>query len=150
MQIKTDLPISCNSRNCIRIIHGAENIKDRLGIDTSEGRAFPLILGQTMMAHALEMPAGLSIPEHAESEESMIYTLHGKWVLIADGQRYVMSPGSLHWIDEGASAGCEVPYDGPAIVLAFMRIKEISDHPSQSRVNTSNINIVTKRYDEGK
>lgn len=147
MQIKIDLSHSGNSKNCIRIVHDAENTTDRPGIDTSEGLAFPLILGQTIMAHSLKMPAGLSIPEHIEPEESMIYTLHGRWVLIADGRRHVMSPGSLHWIGEGASAGCEVPFDEPAMVLAFMRVKEINDPSPRSRVNTSNINIVTKGYD---
>jgi hypothetical protein len=58
----------------------------------------------------------------------------------------VMSPGSLHWINEGASAGYEVPFDEPAIVLAFMRTKDINDQSSMSRVDATNINIVMKGF----
>ncbi len=120
--------LDSNGRS-VSVIHDAGNAQKYPGICTSEGLARPLIVGETMFAHTLEMPAGLTVPEHAEPEESMVYTVRGRWVLVADGQRHTMEPGSLHWIDEGTRAGCEVPFDEPALVLAFMRINAGRDRP---------------------
>ena len=107
----------------VRVVHDTHDTNKYPGIGTSEGFARPLIFGETMFAHSLEMPAGLVVGEHEEPEESMVYTVRGRWVLAVNGEEHLMQPGSLHWIKEGASAGCRVPFEEPALVMAFMRVK---------------------------
>jgi quercetin dioxygenase-like cupin family protein len=127
----------------VSVVHDTGNSQKYPGIITSEGLAYPLIMGATMFAHTLEMPAGLTVPEHAEAEESMVYTVRGRWILVVDGQKHLMGPGSLHWINEGAYAGCEVPFDEPAFVLAFMRVKAGGDRLA-TPLSVDNI-IIKKR-----
>ena len=129
------------------VVHDAGDITRFKGVETSEGLACPLILGSTMLAHTLEMPAGLVVPEHPETEESMVYTLSGNWILIVDGLRHPMGPGSLHWLNEGAIAGCEVPGDAPALVLAFMRVKN-NEEKRRATIDASGLYVSIKNaYD---
>jgi quercetin dioxygenase-like cupin family protein len=128
----------------VRIVHEACDCKKFPGIDTFEGRASPLIIGETMLAQSLEIPAGLRVPEHPEPEESMVYTVSGRWILKVDGQEHRMGPGSLHWLGKGTSAGCEVPYDKPALVLSFVRIGEKGSPHGVLAISVKDVRIVAR------
>ncbi|MCB0155958.1 MAG: AraC family ligand binding domain-containing protein [Anaerolineae bacterium] len=96
-----------------------EDITNQFGIDTLEGKIGPLIQGEGSRAHFIEMPAGLYTAEHPHDTESIIYTVHGRWVLCIEGKRQVMEPGSLFWFGPNIPTGYEIPFDDPAFILIF-------------------------------
>ena len=77
------------------IVRDTGDVNNFPGVDTIEGRACPLLFGTTMYAQSVEMPAGLSVTEHPEPCESMIYTVQGQWILSVGGKKQPMGPGSL-------------------------------------------------------
>lgn len=128
----------------VRVVHDSGNVREHKGVDTIEGWASPLIFGETMIAQSVEMPAGLSVPEHFEPAESMVYTVRGRWLLSVAGEKHLMRPGSMHWLREGALAGCEVPFDKPALILNFTRFKKGNICPSRSMLLTNDVLVVTR------
>ena len=99
-----------------------EDIKDKHatpGVETLEGRIGPLLLGENSQAHFIDMQSGLFCAEHPHSNESIIYTVRGRWVLCSRGRRQVMEPGSLFHFAKGTPTGYEVPFDGDALILIF-------------------------------
>jgi quercetin dioxygenase-like cupin family protein len=133
-----------NGARCVRVVHDTGDVRKFPGIDTIEGWASPLLFGETMFAQSVEMPAGLFVSEHPEPVESIVYTVQGRWILSVDGERHVMGPGSLHWLKEGACAGCAVPFDEPALVVNFMRIKGADQRTACSIVCTKDASVVAK------
>ncbi len=89
------------------------------GVDTLEGRVGPLIFGNGCRAHYIDMPAHSYVGEHGHDDEALTYTVRGRWVLCANGQRRLMGPGSLYWFAPGVPTGYEVPFDEPAYLLVF-------------------------------
>lgn len=96
-----------------------DDITQQFGVETLEGRIGPLIQGVGSRAHFIEMPAGLYLYEHPHPTEAIIYTVRGRWVLVAQGKRHPMSPGSLFWFGPDIAVGYEVPFDEPAMILIF-------------------------------
>lgn len=143
-------PITARNGNesChVRVVHDTDVVLKHPGVDTIEGWACPLIFGETMLAQSVEMPAGISVPEHPEPVECMVYTVRGHWVLSVGGEKHLMSPGSLHWLDEGAMAGCEVPFDEPALVVNFIRIRSAKGGLEQTAapaVCVKNVRVVAR------
>jgi hypothetical protein len=65
------------------------------------------------------MPAGIYCEEHPHSNESIIYTVRGKWVLCSRGRRHVMKPGTLFHFAPNTPTGYEVPFADDALILIF-------------------------------
>ena len=104
----------------VRPAEGAQVIEDitrQFGVETLEGRIGPLLQGAGVRAHFIEMPAGLYLYEHPHPTEAIIYTVRGSWVLVTEGKRRLMKPGSLFWFGPDVAAGYEVPFDEPAFIL---------------------------------
>lgn len=89
------------------------------GIETLEGRIGPLLKGEGLQAHYIEMPGGLFCEEHPHPTESLIFTVRGRWVLCSRGRRCLMKPGSLFWFGPNTPTGYEVPFEDPAFILIF-------------------------------
>jgi quercetin dioxygenase-like cupin family protein len=89
------------------------------GVDTLEGIVGPLLQGVDNQVHFLDLPPGMYTYEHAHPTESLIYTVRGQWVLCSDGNRHHMKPGSVFWFGPGIPTGYEVPFNEPALILAF-------------------------------
>ena len=99
-----------------------ENITDKqktTGIMTLEGEFGPLLLGHGCQAHFIDMPAGIYCEEHPHSNESIIYTVRGQWVLCSKGRRHVMKPGTLFHFAPNTPTGYEVPFPESAFILIF-------------------------------
>ncbi len=109
----------------IELAPGVEIVRDitdkRLttGVVTLEGRIGPLLLGEGSQAHFLEMPPGMYVDAHSHDSESIIYTVAGRWVLAAGGERILMEPGSLFRFGTGMATGYEVPFRTEASILVF-------------------------------
>lgn len=108
----------------IRIV---EDVSGLPGVETLEGRIGPLLSGDACRTHYIEMPPGMYCEEHPHSSESLIYTVHGRWVLASGGQRFVMQAGGIFWFKAGAPTGYEVPFDESALILIFKGDLECSD-----------------------
>jgi quercetin dioxygenase-like cupin family protein len=88
-------------------------------VRTLEGQIGPLLLGQNCQAHFIDMPAGMYCEEHPHSNESIIYTVRGQWVLCSQGRRQVMKPGTLFHFAPNTPTGYEVPFPEDAFILIF-------------------------------
>jgi len=88
--------------------------------ETLEGRFAVLLAGRGIECLYIDFLPGMYTAEHPHANESMVYTISGRWVLASDGQRRVMEPGSLMWFDKGAPTGYENPFDEPALTLNFI------------------------------
>ncbi len=100
-------------------VHIIDDVLNHFGIDTLEGRVGPLIFGNRIRAHYIDMPAHSYVDEHPHDVESLTYTVRGKWVMCANGNRRLMGPGSLYWFGPDIPTGYEVPFDEPAYLLVF-------------------------------
>jgi len=106
----------------IRLADGIQIVDDvttQFGVDTLEGRVGPLIQGVKGRTQFFDMPPDLYVAEHPHTTESFIYTVRGRWVLCAAGQRHVMEPGSLFWFGPDTPTGFEVPFAEAAFILIF-------------------------------
>jgi pimeloyl-ACP methyl ester carboxylesterase/quercetin dioxygenase-like cupin family protein len=103
----------------IQIVEDIKDQKATPGVETLEGRIGPLLLGENSQAHFIDMQSGLYCAEHPHSNESIIYTVRGRWVLCSRGRRQVMEPGSLFHFAKGTPTGYEVPFDEDALILIF-------------------------------
>lgn len=103
----------------VKILSNGGDLSSHRGVETLEGRIGPMLSGQGISAHFIEMPSGLYCSEHYHLTESIIFTVRGKWVLASGGHRLVMHPGSLFWFGEGVPTGYEVPFEQPALLLVF-------------------------------
>lgn len=103
----------------IQIIDDITDKQQTVGVGTLEGEIGPLLLGVGSQAHFIDMPAGMFCGEHPHSNESIIYTVRGRWVLCSNGRRHLMGPGSLFHFAPGTPTGYEVPFDEDAYILIF-------------------------------
>jgi pimeloyl-ACP methyl ester carboxylesterase/quercetin dioxygenase-like cupin family protein len=103
----------------IQIINNITDKKQTTGVPTLEGQIGPLLLGENCQAHFIDMPAGMYCEEHPHSNESIIYTVRGKWVLCSKGRRHVMQPGTLFHFAPNTPTGYEVPFSEDAFILIF-------------------------------
>ncbi len=109
----------------VEMAEGLRIIDDVLahpGVDTLEGRVGPLIFGDSCRSHYIDMPAHSFVDEHGHDDEALTYTVRGRWVLCANGQRRLMGPGSIYWFAPGVPTGYEVPFDEPAYLLVFRAV----------------------------
>lgn len=88
--------------------------------ETLEGRFGALLAGRGMECLTIDFMPGMYTAEHPHANESMVYTISGRWVLASNGRRCVMEPGSLMWFDAGAPTGYENPFDEPALTINFI------------------------------
>ena len=58
-------------------------------------------------------------PAHPHDNESIIYTVKGRWVLCSSGKRNLMKERSLFHFAPNTETGFEVPFDEPAFLLIF-------------------------------
>ncbi len=108
--------------NTIRLTDGVRIIDDvtaQPGVDTLEGLIGPLLKGVNSQVHFLDLPPGLYTEEHPHASESLIYTVRGQWVLCSEEKRHLMQPGSVFWFGPDVPTGYEVPFEEPALILAF-------------------------------
>lgn len=103
----------------ITVVENVTDEKANPGVNTLEGRIGPLLRGERVQAHYIDMPAGLYLAEHPHASESIIFTVRGRWVLSSGGIRCLMVPGTLFRFGAGVSTGYEVPFDEPAFILIF-------------------------------
>lgn len=98
------------------------------GVETLEGRIGPLLLGESLQCHFIEMPANLFCAEHEHDTESIIYTAKGQWVLCSRGQRFHMKEGSLFWFGPNTPTGYEVPFRESAFIIIFKGERSSKDY----------------------
>lgn len=96
-----------------------DDVTAQFGVDTLEGKIGLLIQGVACRSQFFDLPPGLYTHEHPHPTESIIYTVRGRYVLVTDGKRHVMNPGSLFSFGPDIAAGYEVPFDEPAFILIF-------------------------------
>lgn len=89
------------------------------GVETLEGRIGPLLMGEELRAHYIEMQGGLYCEEHPHPTESLIFTVRGRWVLCSGQRRHIMNPGTFFWFGPNTPTGYEVPFEEPAFILIF-------------------------------
>ncbi len=107
----------------VRII---EDVLTAYGIDTLEGKVGPLLFGETGRTHFLDMPAGSYVDEHPHADEAFTLTMRGSYVLVVDGVRRLMKPGSIQVFDPDVATGYEVPFDEDCYILVFRGVVEES------------------------
>ena len=107
----------------VRII---EDVLTAYGIDTLEGKVGPLLFGETGRTHFLDMPAGSYVDEHPHADEAFTLTMRGTYVLVVDGVRRLMKPGSIQVFDPDVATGYEVPFDEDCYILVFRGVVEES------------------------
>ena len=107
----------------VRVI---EDVLTAYGIDTLEGKVGPLLFGETGRTHFLDMPAGSYVDEHPHAEEAFTLTMRGSYVLVVDGVRRLMKPGSIQVFDPDVATGYEVPFDEDCYILVFRGVVEES------------------------
>ena len=95
------------------------SILDAPGVDTLEGRFGPLLNAKRGGTHYVEVPPGAYMDDHAHPRESVIFTVHGEWVLCSKGTRWHMRAGDLFWFGDGVPTGYENPFEQPAFLLIF-------------------------------
>jgi quercetin dioxygenase-like cupin family protein len=100
-------------------VHIIDDVINHFGIDTLEGRVGPLLFGNEIRTHYIDMPSHSYVDEHPHDVESLTYTVRGRWVMCANGNRHLMGPGSLYWFGPNIPTGYEVPFDEPAYLLVF-------------------------------
>jgi pimeloyl-ACP methyl ester carboxylesterase/quercetin dioxygenase-like cupin family protein len=103
----------------IQIVENITDKRQTTGVKTLEGEIGPLLLGNGCQAHFIDMPAGMYCEEHPHSNESLIYTVRGQWVLCSKGRRHVMKPGTLFHFAPNTPTGYEVPFSEDAFILIF-------------------------------
>ena len=103
----------------IQIVDDITDKKQTAGVATLEGQIGPLLLGEGCQAHFIDMPAGMYCEEHPHSNESIIFTVRGQWVLCSKGRRHVMQPGTLFHFAPNTPTGYEVPFSEDAFILIF-------------------------------
>jgi pimeloyl-ACP methyl ester carboxylesterase/quercetin dioxygenase-like cupin family protein len=103
----------------IQIVENVTDKQQTTGVATLEGEIGPLLLGNGCQAHFIDMPAGMYCEEHPHSNESIIYTVRGQWVLCSQGRRHVMKPGTLFHFAANTPTGYEVPFSEDAFILIF-------------------------------
>jgi quercetin dioxygenase-like cupin family protein len=103
----------------IRIVEDVLDGEKCPGVETLEGRIGPLLKGEGLRAHYIEMQGGLYCEEHPHPTESLIFTVRGRWVLCSGKRRHLMNPGTLFWFGPNTPTGYEVPFDEPAFILIF-------------------------------
>lgn len=70
------------------------------------------------LMHSDDIPAGVSIGEHAHvKNEEIYYLLSGKGILIFDGREYPMNPGDISLCGNGHSHGFIATEDSVLIVV---------------------------------
>lgn len=103
----------------IQIVESITDQEQTTSVPTLEGAIGPLLLGEDCQAHFIDMPAGMYCEEHPHSNESIIYTVRGQWVLCSQGRRQVMKPGTLFHFAPNTPTGYEVPFAENAYILIF-------------------------------
>ncbi|MCA9213146.1 MAG: alpha/beta hydrolase [Planctomycetales bacterium] len=103
----------------IQIIENITDKRQTTGVATLEGEIGPLLLGNDCQAHFIDMPAGMYCEEHPHSNESIIFTVRGQWVLCSAGRRQVMKPGTLFHFAPNTPTGYEIPFSENALILIF-------------------------------
>jgi pimeloyl-ACP methyl ester carboxylesterase/quercetin dioxygenase-like cupin family protein len=103
----------------IQIIGDIADKSQTSAVTTLEGDIGPLLLGEGCQAHFINMPAGLYCEEHPHSNESIIYTVRGKWVLCSKGRRHVMQAGTLFHFAPNTPTGYETSLDEDTLILIF-------------------------------
>lgn len=103
----------------IQIVENITDKQETTGVTTLEGEIGPLLLGNGCQAHFIDMPVGMYCEEHPHSNESIICTVRGQWVLCSKGRRHVMKPGTLFHFAPNTPTGYEVPFPEDAFILIF-------------------------------
>jgi pimeloyl-ACP methyl ester carboxylesterase/quercetin dioxygenase-like cupin family protein len=103
----------------VQIVEDINDKAQTTGVETLEGEIGPLLLGGGSQAHFIEMQPRMYCEEHPHSNESIIYTVRGRWVLCSGGRRHVMKPGTLFHFTAGTPTGYEVPFAENALILIF-------------------------------
>jgi quercetin dioxygenase-like cupin family protein len=103
----------------IQVVESITDKQQTTGVKTLEGEIGPLLLGHGCQAHFIDMPAGMYCEEHPHSNESIIYTVRGQWVLCSKGRRHLMKPGTLFHFAPNTPTGYEVPFADDAFILIF-------------------------------
>ncbi len=100
------------------------------GVRMAEGRLSPLIWGAQSQSYLVEMPPGAYLEEHPHAFEAIIFTVYGRFVLCANGQRHLLPVGSLMSFGADVATGYEVPFAEPAGVLVFR-----AESPAEDQVS---------------
>jgi quercetin dioxygenase-like cupin family protein len=116
MKDESMMPRVINPSEGIQII---EDVTDQPGVETIEGIFGPLMQGAGSQAHFIKLPPGLYTYEHVHPNESIIYTVKGKWVLCSSGIRHIIKEKGLFWFGPNIGTGYENPFDEPAFLLIF-------------------------------
>ena len=114
-------------------VHIIDNVLNHFGVDTLEGRVGPLLFGDAIRTHYIDMPAHSFVDEHPHADEALTYTVRGQWVMCANGCRRLMGPGSLYWFGPDIPTGYEVPFDEPAYLLVFRGV--VNETPEEMLTN---------------
>mgnify|MGYP005845179251 CR=1 FL=1 len=101
----------------VTIVADIENPDELVGVTTHEGIFGPLLYGSELRAFYILLKPGQFLAEHPHPTESMVYTVSGKWVLVSEGNRRVMKPGTLFHFADNAPTGWEAPFNEDALLL---------------------------------
>ena len=97
------------------------DVRAQSGIDTVEGRMVPLMAGNGIRTHIIEMAPGQYCHPHPHPTESLIYTLSGRWVFCTTENdlevRTVINADDMFHFVADVPTGFEVPFDEPAVIL---------------------------------
>jgi quercetin dioxygenase-like cupin family protein len=93
------------------------------GIQTVEGRMLPLMAGNKIRTHIIEMAPGQYCHPHPHPTESLIYTLSGRWVFCTtendEEVRIVINAGDMFHFVPDVPTGFETPFAEGASILIF-------------------------------
>jgi len=122
----------------------ARAIGDAPGVDTLEGRFGPVLNAERGGCHYVEIHPGAFLADHPHEQESLIYTVRGRWVLCSRGARWVIRAGDFFWFGDGIPTGYENPFRAPAYLLIF---KTVPRKPGYDRSMFARLRKMAKKLE---
>jgi len=105
----------------VQIIKDVANWESKVGVETLEGYFGPLLFGSELRTFFIVLHPGQFLSEHPHPTESIVYTVSGKWVLCSEGNRQVMTPGTIFHFGNDKPTGWEVPFNQDAHLLVIKK-----------------------------
>ncbi|MEM7298500.1 MAG: cupin domain-containing protein [Bacteroidota bacterium] len=107
----------------LRIIPNIKDAVESVGVLTHEGVFGPLLFAKRSRAFFIELKPGMFLAEHPHPNESLVFTVSGRWVLCSEGKRQVMETGSMFHFGDNIPTGWEAPFAEGAL-LYVVKTKE--------------------------